>query len=102
MELEWLKKSLSCSDSLELRKLVVNDHAELCVSRQCTLLGLARSTLYYRPTPVRASTLRIMARIDALYHDDPCSGLRRMVDYPASCCVSPGSSAEQLSEPLLR
>jgi len=32
---------------------------------------------------VRESTLRIMARIDALYLDDPCSGSRRMVEYLA-------------------
>jgi putative transposase len=37
------------------------------------MLGLPRSTLYYRPIPVRESTLRIMARIDALYLEDPCS-----------------------------
>ena len=45
--------------------------------------------------PVRASTLRIMARIDslidALYLEDPRSGSRRMVEYlaregiPISC-----------------
>ena len=79
MELEWLKKNLSCSDARELRKLVDPDHPELSISRQCALLGLPRSTHYYRPTPVRESTLRIMARIDALYLDDPCSGSRRMV-----------------------
>jgi putative transposase len=83
MELEWLKKSLSCSDARELRKLVDHDHPDLSVSRQCVLLGLARSTLYYRPIPVRESTPRIMARIDALYLEDPCSGSRRMVDYLA-------------------
>ena len=77
------KKSLSCSDARELRKLVDHDHPELSVSSQCALLGLPRSTLYYRPTPVRESTLRIMARIDALYLEDPCSGSRRMVDYLA-------------------
>jgi putative transposase len=44
------------------------------------LLGLPRSTLYIRPTKVRESTLLIMARIDALYLEDPCSGSRRMVD----------------------
>jgi putative transposase len=33
--------------------------------------------------PVRESTLRIMARIDALYLEDPCSGSRRMLDYLA-------------------
>ena len=83
MELEWLKKNLSCSDARDLRKLVDPDHPGLSVSRQCALLGLTRSKLYYRPTPVRESTLRIMARIDALYLEDPCSGSRRMVDYLA-------------------
>ena len=83
MELEWLKKSLSCSDARELRKLVDHAHPELSVSRQCLLLGLPRSTLYYRPIPVRESTLRIMARIDALYLEDPCSGSRRIVEYLA-------------------
>jgi putative transposase len=83
MELEWLKKSLSCSDARGLRKLVDHDHPELSVSRQCMPLGLPRSTLYYRPTPVRDSTLRIMARIDVHYLEDPCSGSRRMVGYLA-------------------
>jgi putative transposase len=83
MELEWLKKSLSCSDARELRKLVNHGHPGLSVSCQCALLGLPRSTLYYRPTPVPAPTLRIMARIDALYLEDPCIGSRRMVDYLA-------------------
>jgi len=75
------QNNLSCSDARELRKLVDHDHPELSVSRQCALLGLPRSTLYYRPTPVRESTLRIMARIDALYLEDSCSGSRRMVEY---------------------
>jgi putative transposase len=83
MELEWPQKSLSCSDPHELRKLVDHGHPEISVSRQCALLGLPRSMLYYRPMPVRDSTLRIMARIDALYLEDPCSGSRRMVDYLA-------------------
>jgi putative transposase len=83
MELEWLKKNLSCSDARELRKLVDHNHPELSVSRQCVLLALPRSTLYYQPVPVRQSTLRIMARIDALYLEDPCSGRRRMVAYLA-------------------
>ena len=83
MELEWLKKNLSCSDARELRKLVDHDHPALSVSRQCALLGLPRSTLYYRSVPVSESTLRIMSRIDAHYLEDPCSGSRLMVTYLA-------------------
>ncbi len=65
------QQRLCCSDARELRKLVDYDHPELSFSRQCVLLGLAGSTLYYRPKPVRESTLRIMARIDPLYLEDP-------------------------------
>jgi len=42
MELDWLKKNLSCSDARELRKLVDHGHPELSVSRVCGLLGLPR------------------------------------------------------------
>ncbi|SBO44276.1 transposase (fragment) [Cyanobium sp. NIES-981] len=47
------------------------------------LLSLPGSTLYYQPIPIRESTLRIMARINAHYLEDPCSGSRRMVGYLA-------------------
>jgi putative transposase len=73
------QKSLSSCDARELRKLVDHEHPENSVSRQCALLGLPRSTLYYRPKPVRESTLQIMARIDALYLEDPYRGSSRMV-----------------------
>lgn len=43
MELDWLKKGLSCSDTRELRKLVDSGNPELSTSRQCALLGLPRS-----------------------------------------------------------
>ncbi len=81
IELEWLKLNLCCSLARGLRKLGNPDHPELSLSRQYALLGVPRSTHYYRPTPVRQSTLRIMARIDALFLDDQCSGSRRMFAY---------------------
>ena len=46
MELEWLKKNLSCSDAHERRTLVDPNHGQLTISRQCQLLGLAQSTHY--------------------------------------------------------
>jgi len=82
------EKSLSSSDARELRQLVDHDHRELTVSRQCELLGLPRLTLYYKPVPVSESTLRIMARIDALYLEDPTTGSRRTVQYLAREGVS--------------
>jgi putative transposase len=82
IDLECLKK-LSCSDSRELRKLVDHDHPDLSVSYECRLLGSPRSNVYFQPTEVRESKLRIMANIDALYMEDSRSGSRRMVDYLA-------------------
>jgi len=64
-------------------QLVDHDHPELTVSRQCELLGLPRSSLYDQPVTVRESTLRIMARIDAFYLEDPTAGSRRMGQYLA-------------------
>jgi len=52
MDLELPNKSLSCPDARELRMLVDHDDLELIVSRQSALLGLPRSTLYYRPMQV--------------------------------------------------
>jgi len=77
------QKNLSCCDVRELRKLVDHDHPRLRVRRQCALLGLPRSALSSRPTPVRESMMRIMGRIDALYLKDLCSAGRRMAEYLA-------------------
>src|SRR6185503_4904101 len=48
MELEWLKKKSDRSLD-RLRMLVEPGHPELSVRRQCELLGLNRSSLYYEP-----------------------------------------------------
>ena len=37
------------------------------VVRQCQLLGVARSTAYYQPTPVADAELALMRRIDELH-----------------------------------
>jgi len=45
--------------------LVEPGHPELSVRRQCELLGLSRSSLYYEPAQETAKNLRLMRRIDA-------------------------------------
>jgi putative transposase len=54
------------------------EHPALSVSRQCALLGLARSTAYYTPTGESAENLRLMRRLDELYTRRPFYGRRRM------------------------
>ena len=46
--------------------------------RQCELLDLCRSSLYYRPKPVSPADLRLMRRIDELHLAHPFLGARRL------------------------
>jgi len=62
------------------------NHTVLSVRRQCELLGLARSTLYYEPVAASEEDLRLMRRIDEQYLRTPFYGSRRM----AVCLSSPG------------
>lgn len=61
-----------------LRSLVEPNDPGLTVSRQCELVGLARSTLYYAPRPVPAEDLELMRLLDEQYTRTPFYGVRRM------------------------
>jgi putative transposase len=52
--------------------------AELNVTRQCQLLGVNRSAVYYTPRAVTEEDLRIMRRIDELHLEHPFYGARRL------------------------
>ena len=61
-------------------RLVLVDHDDpgLPVVEQCRLLKVARSTLYYRPVPLRSDDLAVMRRMDELHLAWPFYGSRRM------------------------
>lgn len=50
----------------------------LSVRRQCEVLGLNRSSWYYRPLGESAENLQWMRRIDEQYLKTPCYGSRKM------------------------
>jgi putative transposase len=52
----------------------------LPVVRQCQLLGVARSTAYYHPTPVSAAALTLRRRLDELHLRYPFAGARMLRD----------------------
>ena len=62
----------------ERRAMIVRDHPALSLSRQCRLLSLGRSSLYYTPKGESAETLVLMRRIDELFLKYPFYGARRM------------------------
>ena len=37
--------------------------------RQCELIGLNRSSLYYKPIPMKEENIEIMRRIDEIYSE---------------------------------
>ena len=54
--------------------MIVRDHPALSLSRQCRLLSLGRSSLYYEPKGESAETLALMRRIDELFLKYPFYG----------------------------
>ena len=51
---------------------------KLAVKRQAQLLGLSRSSVYYRGRPVSARDLKLMRRIDELHLEAPFFGARKI------------------------
>lgn len=56
-------------------------HPHLSLRRQCQLLGISRSGLYYEAVPISGSTLALMNAIDEEYTHHPFRGTRGMVDH---------------------
>lgn len=58
---------------------MVNLHDDnLSVVKQCELIGLAKSSYYYKPVPESELNLRLMRIIDELYLTSPAFGSRQM------------------------
>jgi putative transposase len=58
--------------------MIERDHPQLSVRRQCELIGLNRSTLYYQPCRESAFNLHLMRLIDEQYLKTPFYGWPRM------------------------
>lgn len=60
------------------RQLIEPDNDQISIRRQCELLGLNRSTLYYHTKPITDEDIGIMKMIDEIYTRCPFYGYRRM------------------------
>lgn len=65
----------------ERRKKVVKCHPRLSLVKQCKLLNIHRSGLYYRPKNESTYNLNLMKEIDAYFMEHPYYGVERMTDY---------------------
>jgi len=59
----------------------VSPRADLSIRRQCELLGIARSSLYYKPVDIDPQDLELMRLMDQEYLDHPSKGVLGMVDF---------------------
>jgi putative transposase len=66
------------------RSLIAADHARLSIIRQCVLLKVARSGLYYAPKGTSAWNLALMREIDRAFTEWPFLGVRQMCRYLVS------------------
>ena len=56
-------------------------HPNLSVSRQCRLVGVPRSSFYFKPQPVKPEDLELMRMIDEQYLKTPFYGSRSMIKH---------------------
>lgn len=59
--------------------MIDRNHA-LPLKRQAELVGISRSSLYYRPKPVSERDLELMRRLDELHLEKPFMGARMLCD----------------------
>ena len=57
------------------------DHKKLSLSRQCQMVNVSRSSMYYKPKPVNPDDLKLMRLIDEQYLQTPSWGSRSMRNY---------------------
>ena len=67
-----------------MRRLVERGHPEISVRRQCELLGVNRSGLYYEPVGESEENLRLMRLLDEQYTRTPFYGSRKMAEWLAT------------------
>ena len=64
----------------EERKVMIDRASPLPITRQCRLLDVSRSSVYYTAVPVSDLDLELMRRIDEIYLKRPFYGSRRIRD----------------------
>jgi len=78
VERDWAVGKLKSLDLSSKKSLVTSKLNNLSLTRQCELLGLNRSSFYYRPVPMGEYDLSIMRRIDEIYTDVSTYGYRKI------------------------
>jgi putative transposase len=65
----------------ERKAMIRKDHADLSLTKQCKLLKISRSSLYYMQVGVNAKTLKLMNEIGRVFTKYPLFGSRQIAAY---------------------
>jgi putative transposase len=65
----------------ERKTMISRGRADLSLTRQCKLLKVSRSSLYYTPVGIDAATLKLMNEIDRVFTKCPFFGSRQIAAY---------------------
>ena len=76
-----VKKKFTSGRSLDELKLYVADNKKISKRRQCELLNINRSSLYYNAKEESQENLKIMRLLDEYYLIRPTYGVLQMQDY---------------------
>ena len=81
VEKDFLVEKLKCLVSSKGRKTFVDSKHELSVNKQCKILHIAKSTLYYEPAKRFSSEedLKMLNTLNDIYSEFPYYGTRRLV-----------------------
>jgi len=67
--------------SSERREMTRKGSTDLSLTRQCKLLKISRSSIYYTPVGVNAATLKLMHEIDRVFTKYPFFGSHQIAAY---------------------
>jgi len=62
-------------------KMYISDNEKLSVRKQCDLVEISRSTVYYKPMGESQENLQIMRLMDEEFHEHPTHGVIQMQDF---------------------
>lgn len=78
VERDWAVGKLKGLDLSNKKSLVESKPKIIARARQCELLGINRSSIYYKPRIMSSYNLSILNKIDEIYTDNPEYGYRYM------------------------
>ncbi|WP_115304627.1 IS3 family transposase [Moraxella osloensis] len=80
-ERDWLKKKFLTAHLESRKQLLEPDSKDFSTRKQCELLGINRSSLYYQPKPISELDITLMNLLDEQYTKTPFYGVKRMTAY---------------------